>query len=1110
MPVLRLSASFRNFIYRIWKHVKTDWDRQFVKRLNFIPWLRTQLSLDPIDESSPKPELLVDYIKRRLAFAQNQQKLQAAALKASPSNQDGSSTVNISSTSPTPSKQVSSNPASNSTKTPSEPQSSGNQQLEPYKNASLLPKTQLLDVSVSKVPAQKAVPAYVKESSHQTEGAVSSPEVRQINGGNSSLLPFGITQGTLSTSASGFTSQLGAIADAHMGTSYSTSSSPQTFNSPQAAPQIPALAHQTDNQTDISLLSSRPFSSNESQQQLQNYSCTSQLHSPNDQSQLISVSQLPSKSSYTQQSLNSNYQTPLIHSSSYNPPYINQTLRASSQLLLQPIESPLHHPLQAQNVNCYVSSPQASGTIGSQQYLSFTQKTNPNGFYSDGKPATYLDSFAGSQECSSASISSIDPALTPVYGLPYCLSSNVNFSEAPPSLPAIPPAVEATFPKYIPPTEHESGVTKADKPSNTQNVCNSPASLTVQPSSEAGTDAKLSPPLDEKKVSGKKSTQTSKETSGTSTARGGEQGNHYDRKAWKSRLSAVRSELDHILKLPSRAASKLVKILSVYSISPTPPSGDWSTIPPEGRLEVLTSIKASASKEFYCTWALESKGLEILESWLKGAVHAHEKAKPKDSSLQKPEVDGASQTEIILTLLLQILEKIPITVENLKHFSFAKQVLRVNKEANSSKFSESCKRLSTGLEQLWRRIARGASASVPKIVKPVGVGSSLQVDSKKRGDQPSEPCQPKKRKVETVIRASAVSTSSTAKVAESFGRIDKAKLPAFTKKKNEPAPAVVLDPFAEAMAALKGPTSTAASQKANWKPVRRVTFAPDEKLCQVKIVERLVYEGEEIEMHPVGDARKMDAVEGRFLHHGDNFLEEEIEWEVPAEVELTPETISNLETSPLVSPEAKAQDERERGIEEIIYGDETEIPETPGEPAELGQPSLIETDAFGIPKIMKLGGDLLLDPEVPRQIARAQADSSADAPVATDNTVSDLLARLGSSAAPVSSQIPSSTLPAGLDISLLSSFSQNGSLQALFATSGSNNPPSTQAMAHVPDPYLASKRDNGWGAAAGSARQTNRDENGNLPPYIPSGPSAGVTRSKRNRKNRKDGEPRSE
>lgn len=192
----------------------------------------------------------------------------------------------------------------------------------------------------------------------------------------------------------------------------------------------------------------------------------------------------------------------------------------------------------------------------------------------------------------------------------------------------------------------------------------------------------------------------------------------------------------------------------------------------------------------------------------------------------------------------------------------------------------------------------------------------------------------------------------------------------------------------------------------------------------------------------------MDAVEGRYLHQSDPFLEEEIEWEVPFEVVLTHETIVNLETSPLVSAELAAQEEREKVVAGVTYDDQSQIPHTPHEPSDFEPSTVGDSGSPHLPKLMKLGEDLLLDPEVSHLIAKAQADNSINAPVAPDHTVLDLLARLGGSGA--LSQISDYTsqatlhactgfdtrLPPGLDVNLLNSISQSGSLQALLAASG--------------------------------------------------------------------------
>lgn len=129
---------------------------------------------------------------------------------------------------------------------------------------------------------------------------------------------------------------------------------------------------------------------------------------------------------------------------------------------------------------------------------------------------------------------------------------------------------------------------------------------------------------------------------------------HYDRKAWKSRLSTLRSELDHITKIPTRTANKLIKILSMFTTSPTPLSGDSSTVPPDGRLEVLSAIKTSATREFFSAWTSESKGLALLEAWLKGSVHAHEKAKVKSPDVDAEKDHDAVERDTVLVSLLQV------------------------------------------------------------------------------------------------------------------------------------------------------------------------------------------------------------------------------------------------------------------------------------------------------------------------------------------------------------------------------------------------------------------------------------------------------------------------
>ncbi|MBW0484226.1 hypothetical protein O181_023941 [Austropuccinia psidii MF-1] len=1107
----------------IWRHVKTDWDRQFVSRVNFIPWLRAQLVLDPIDESLPEPEPLLKYIKRRLALLQSQQKLRTAGSNAhQPTSgngltSDASAAIQASSKPLLPHSQPSAGDSNNITLPASGP--SPQRVQEPTYSgsaASLVPTAGSQNCGLSH-PIISSVPSpYESNRSSSSSLGVSNIALLQQSHGPTA---YSFNNSHSTSSGSAFSSQLGAIADAHMGNSMLSSTS-----------------------TPLALTSNSDTQPSTLQPKSETYSIGNQYDSTHQQAQLSQPShtQLLRHPQHTQiQQLQSSQlvQSPQSQLTQFSPlqpsqlstHFITHTPQPTPALIAATHAISQCHPLQPQNVNRYLSSALSSNPT---PLLQNPVDQRENAFSLDTKAFNfYPAALAEHNICGFRPFGEIDPVLMGTYG---ALSSQL-----PSGLPAISPAVDTALPKAnVSSSESEkqprTRSTTLAKRKNTKVTTEAEVSNTEKPLYKPDQEGKVSLGLV------KQSTPSNVDPDAITTATNKNTSRHdatnvssnlhsstkpaidqYDRKAWKSRLSTVRSELDHISKTPTRAGSKLFKILSIYTMKSTPASGDWSSIPPDGRTEVLSAIKASAPKEFYNSWVLESKGLSMLEAWLKGALHAHDRVTTEDRGTH----DEGNHQDSLLVLLLQILEKLPLTVDNLKSYSFPKQIVRINKEPSIAKFSHKVKQLSASLEQKWRSIARGAAGPPPKTVSNENASSVPPlVDNKKRVEPSTGSIQVKKRKVEgTTTKVTVISKAPTSKSTDDlFGRPDKARLPAFTKKKFEPpaTPATVQDPFAEAMAELRGRnTSTSLGEvpskavtvapASNGKSGKRVTFAADNVLCQIKIVERLVYEGEEYETHPVGDARKMDAIEGRYLHLSDDFLEEEMEWEIPLEVILTSETISNLETSPLVSNEAETQEKREKAVVEVTYSDESQIPDSPHEPVD---PEESGDGSSNLPKIMKLGGSLLHDPEVSRLIARAQADISVDAPVAPDHTVSDLLARLGGCAPQTSNPPLTSTLPPGFDMTLLNSISQSGSLQALMAVPGSMAPTTPSGFTPLDvDPYPTAKRDNGWGAAAGSARMSSREQShtSTHPPYIPTGPSAGVPRGKRQRKKGKEGsEPR--
>ncbi|WAR62838.1 hypothetical protein PtB15_15B426 [Puccinia triticina] len=1097
----------------IWRHVKTEWDQQFIKRGNFLPWLRAQLQIDPIDETGPAPEPLLCYVKRRLALAQHEQRLREAANHGQPAPAQGNQAAHP-------------NSASNMNGTflePTQASSLAAQDVYPGNSSRSGPF-----VSPQSDGAAAASPAG-QQFDHSASDASRTSSNQFLNHAHVPPPAMSFSSQPPSLTGNAFSSQLGAIADAHMGNS--SHITPTSLSSNSNSHTNDLNYNPNDLGTPLPYLQAGTQAPKFPQSQVLLMSQENVETAPQQSSQLASF-------------------PPTIASSTY----VNHPAQSNPALTFVATHS---HPLQPQNVNQYSHPLQPTKATQYQQSLD-TQKKNfepqADSFVHHNQSLDFSGPAPNSDSgnWNARPLVQIDPSLMAGYEMSCNLTSQVYAQSIPPISPAIDVAPQPTTSQPVDtpsPRRTRSAAALTKKNGTAATLSRTPviekaphtkgAPRTASSSTEdtsVGTIPSLSANISPaNKEANPKATSTASPNPTSSTP-----ADQYDRKVWKSRLSTIRTELDHIPKAPARSAIKLVKILSMYSISPTPSTGDWSTVPPEGRIEVLSAMKASVPQDFFNSWASESKGLSMLEAWLKGSVHAQERAKPRKTSGGNGADEETLQRETLLTHLLQTLGKLPLTVENLKSHTFPKQVMRINKEQNANKFSDAIKRLSVGLEQKWRAICRGAPAPLQRngSIDSVSNSAASASDTKKRPEAASDSNQSKKRKVETT-RIPITATSSTSKSTNDlFGRPDKAKLPAFTKKALEPSappPVVVPDSFAEAMGLLKGrnatgtsaelaPSTSTTSSNAGGKLAKRVRFVADSELCQIKIVERLVYEGEEYETHPVGDARKMDAVEGRYLHQSDSFLEEEVEWEAPSEVVLTSETVTNLETSPLVSAELAAQEEREKAVPAVTYEDESQIPHTPHEPGESELSTVGDAGSAGLPKVMKLGGNLLLDPEVSHLIAKAQADNSVDAPVAPDHTVSNLLARLGGGAGALaelsnqSSQAPmpfpsgfDTGLPPGLDLNLLNSISQSGSLQAILAgTSGINMPTQLVSTTHVADTFLPAVRDNGWGAAAGSASRGRDKMDAPAPPapYIPTGPSAGVSRNKRRKKGKDGGQPR--
>ncbi|KAA1070257.1 hypothetical protein PGT21_005551 [Puccinia graminis f. sp. tritici] len=595
------------------------------------------------------------------------------------------------------------------------------------------------------------------------------------------------------------------------------------------------------------------------------------------------------------------------------------------------------------------------------------------------------------------------------------------------------------------------------------------------PSNNAPLNSSVPAPAPDKSISN--STQDLKPTSANNNKKNSDRSSTVSKKkfhfrAWKERLVEIRYYLDQLSIAPKMAATKLVEILTAYETKQQRKCGDKSSVPLDGRLEVILAIKYNrTSNKFLQAWSnSQTESLAVIDSWLRDAVYflVRQDNPSQLSTDQQPRNRAErtySQRLMILHSILQLLDKLPISYQHLIKHSFGKQIHRINV---TPKFPDNITQLSNLLEPRWREIVQRYKAENPSHEEPSTTTNSTPALPPKNGPpatvnittsnsnpstsaststsnhqqlstttsatatkfplsnlNPNRPAsvQPRKRSLETSFGPDHSNDMKKRKVdppnqptgqkqvAGLNARQEPAKSPTFamlwrsnstTGDKPTPTPPTVEDAFSQAMGLLKSHLASnpdhnfsdvhVPKSNAN-KPVKNVRFRSDDELCQVKIVERLVYDDDEDELpRPwMDDARMLDACEGRYLHHALGILEEEMEWTSSREVMVNTETLKNLKISPLVSQAATIQEARGLEIASARHTDESEIPETSSVPT---RKSSLSKHPVLPPKQMKLGGELLTDPQVIHAIAWCQAANGADSAVADDQQVSNILAQL--------------------------------------------------------------------------------------------------------------------
>ncbi|KAG0148499.1 hypothetical protein CROQUDRAFT_105732 [Cronartium quercuum f. sp. fusiforme G11] len=472
----------------------------------------------------------------------------------------------------------------------------------------------------------------------------------------------------------------------------------------------------------------------------------------------------------------------------------------------------------------------------------------------------------------------------------------------------------------------------------------------------------------------------------------------YAYRAWKSQLSSVRAELDALYRPSPPSPKAIIAILGSFVISPTPSNGDWSSVPPAGRLEVLSTIISVADQTFLSGWVKEKMGMKVLEAWFRGALHRSARGYESEALL-------LAVLQQSLRLCLRDAQWIADHVQPSELFRVRKAHYSTQQRAEREYFFKKLKvkRLSSSLEQQWREIVKAdidqkaAAKAISNVVKRSGSSLEPEVQLKKRKIEPTPSAKQRAEPLEDIVEPAPstpiASASNIAKVVGSGSSLESAqpqkrKIEPTSSAKQRPEPLkviaeptllnpIVFDPFSFAMAQMKRRTSVDDSGPPSAPPIKepsalrnkkvgkKVRFAPEDKLRQIKIVERLVYDGEVREAHPLDDVRRMEASEGQYLSQGNQPMKEEMEWVYPLEVKVKEiqELCWSLE---LPTPESIVQTKREKTAQKVNYQDVSQIPNSPLEPLEESGGS-----SRAVPGIMRLGDGPLSEPGSAWSISRA-------------------------------------------------------------------------------------------------------------------------------------------
>ncbi|CDO74191.1 hypothetical protein BN946_scf185043.g243 [Trametes cinnabarina] len=531
------------------------------------------------------------------------------------------------------------------------------------------------------------------------------------------------------------------------------------------------------------------------------------------------------------------------------------------------------------------------------------------------------------------------------------------------------------------------------------------------------------------------------------------------------------------------AVSQLVNILD---------EAGFANVDAKLRLDIVTKIRDCAGNHYFRAWVDNPVAMEVVREWLKLAFI------------------GRHDPQLVETIMpiLHIIDRLPLTLDKLKQYKLGKLIMKLMKEPPTpGEFeisyatralhlpqeryeccsSDPIKDMASNLEQKWRKMLNAQETPDSKAESEKAEDTK---GKKRRAEPASSKAAPPAKKV-----AVPAAGSSKAKAPKTT----KAQMPSFKKNTSAPSASMSTAPtkkepdanvaqpshtnhFQEILKALAptsaGPSNSTPPPALGGPPAgpstasgsdtqpqgksegkrKKVTWAPDGQLEQIRLIERAVYDDDGatvsiFDLHhdtycvliisgfatvvqgslPTHSIRDLDRSEGAALHN--HLFEEQIEWtepqplEMPAELEI-PERGNESE-------ERVAQEEREQSALVVSYASPAQIPDSPAEP----QTQIPDE------KIDEGTRTMLCGPEVDAIFW----NEGAPAPLIPMTSVAELVGQLAAPAPPASQPVSS----LGIDPEQLQQLAQALSSQGnMFGVLGGPQAPPPQAPPpQVPPPH---------------------------------------------------------